>query len=211
MRIEVWSDVVCPWCYIGKRNLEAALRSFEHADAVEVVWRSYELDPTGPRQRSGSYVERIARKYGIDVGAARASMARMVSAGAEAGVDLRFETLRAGNTFDAHRLLHHAREVGVQHELKERLFAATFTEGEPIGDPDTLVRLAADVGIAPDDARRALEEGRFADAVRADEAEAEDVGVQGVPYFVVDRRFAVPGAQAPDVFLRVLDRAWDAS
>lgn len=208
MKIEIWSDIVCPWCYIGSRNLEQALASFAHADEVEVVWRAYELDPNAPAERQGTYVEHLARKYGTDPEQARAQLDRIVSAGAEAGVDLRFDEARPGNTFDAHRLLHLARERGVQRRLKERLFAATFTEGRPIGDRDTLVSLAADVGIPEGEARRTLDDEDFASQVKAEESAAHDLGVRGVPFLVFDRRLAVSGAQPPDVLLEVLDRAW---
>lgn len=208
MKVEIWSDVVCPWCFVGKRHLEAALADFAHAGDVEIEWKAYELDPHAPAIRPGSYAERISSKYGIPVGEARARIARIVDVGAAAGIDFRFDHARPGNTFDAHRLLHHAAATGRQDELKERLFAATFTEGHPIGDREVLVELAGDVGIAQDDARRVLESGEHADDVRLDERTAMELGVQGVPFFVFDRRFAVSGAQPPQVLLDVLQRAW---
>jgi predicted DsbA family dithiol-disulfide isomerase len=208
MKIEIWSDVVCPWCFVGKRHLEQALERFAHRDEVEVVWKAYELDPNAPPERSGSYPERIARKYGISEGQARASIARIVNAGADAGIDFRFDDLRGGNTFDAHRLLHFAASSGAQDALKERLLLATFTEGHPIGDRETLVKLAADVGIPESDARRVLDGDEFGREVRDDEAEAMEIGVTGVPFFVFDRRVAVSGAQPPETLLHVLERAW---
>jgi predicted DsbA family dithiol-disulfide isomerase len=208
MEIEIWSDVVCPWCYIGKRNLEAALARFEHRDEVSLRWRSFELNPGAPAVVEGRYVERLARKYGVDVDRAQAMIDRMTGAAAAAGLDVRFGISRPGCTFDAHRLLHLARDRGVQGELKERLFAAMFTEGEPIGDPETLVRLAAEVGLDADEARAVLDGGAYADEVRADEAEARELDVTGVPFFLVDRTVALSGAQPPDLLLRVLDRAW---
>ena len=208
MKIEVWSDVVCPWCYVGSRNLAEALRRFAHADQVEVEWRSYELDPRAPVERSGSYVDRISRKYGIPVGQARASMSRIIQVGADAGIDFRFDDARLGNTFDAHRLIHLARSHGRQDELKDRLFAAAFTEGRPIGDHETLVELAGEVGIPEADARRVLSSDEHADDVRADEADAIEVGVDGVPFFLIDRRFMIPGAQTPETVLAILERAW---
>jgi predicted DsbA family dithiol-disulfide isomerase len=207
--IEVWSDVVCPWCYVGSRNLGEALRRFPHADEVSVVWRSYELDPNGPRERDGSYVERIARKYGVPVGQARASMSRIISVGAEAGIDFRFDDARLGNTFDAHRLLHLARANGRQEALKDRLFLAAFTEGRAIGDPDTLVELAVDAGLDEADARRVLDGDEHAEDVRADEAAARQLDVQGVPHFLIDGRAVIPGAQPVETMLAVIQRAWD--
>lgn len=211
VRIDIWSDIVCPWCYVGSRRLDAALASFPHADDVEIVWRSYELDPNAPPERPGTYVEHLARKYGIDTEDARARLDHMTTVAADAGATLRFEAARPGNTFDAHRLLHLARTLGVQGELKERLLAATFTEGRPIADRETLTKLAADVGIGEDEARRTLDGDGFAAEVRADEAEARTIGVRGVPFFVFDRRYAVSGAQPPEVLLEVLEHTWRES
>jgi predicted DsbA family dithiol-disulfide isomerase len=209
MQVQVWSDVVCPWCYVGKRNLERALADFAHASDVHVEWKAYELDPEAPLRRPGNYVERIASKYGLSVSEARARMARIIGIGAGAGIDFRFDDAQPGNTFDAHRLLHLAMSLGVQNELKERLFAATFSEGQAISDRDVLVKLALDVGIPEADARRVLESREYADAVRNDEVEAMELGVRGVPFFVIDRRYGVSGAQPPDVLLGVLERAWN--
>jgi predicted DsbA family dithiol-disulfide isomerase len=210
VRIDIWSDVVCPWCYVGKRNLERALADFEHRDEVDVHWHAYELDPNAPPEREGPYAERLARKYRATPEQVEAMINRMVQAGAEAGVELRFDRSRAGNTFDAHRLLRFAAEFGpkVQGALKERLLQATFTEGEPIGDRETLVRLAADAGLDKNDARAVLDSDQYAADVRADEQLAHELDVTGVPFFVFDRTYALPGAQPPDVFAKVLDRAW---
>lgn len=208
MKIEIWSDVVCPWCYVGKRNFDAALAQFEHRDEVEVVWRSYELDPNAPLERTGNYAARLAKKYGVSEGEAKAMIARIVSAGAKAGVELRFDALRGGNTFHAHRLLHAAKAVGLQHELEERLFAATFTEGEPIGDREALVKAAMAVGIDEPLARGVLDSGTYGQDVRDDEVEAAELGVRGVPFFAFDRRYAVGGAQPPEVLLEVIQQAW---
>ncbi len=147
MKVEIWSDVVCPWCYVGKRRFEQALEGFAGRDEVEVVWRAFELDPSAPRERTGDYAVRLAEKYGTDLDAARAMIATMTDAAAQDGLDFRFDVARVGNTFDAHRLLHWAHLDGRQDALKERLLRATFTEGEPIGDHDVLVRLAGEVGL----------------------------------------------------------------
>ena len=208
MEIEVWSDVVCPWCYVGSRNLTEALRRFPHAPQVEVRWRSFELDPRAPTERSGSYVERLSRKYGVPTGEARARLSRIIQAGADSGIDFRFDDARLGNTFDAHRLLHLARSEGRQEALKDRLFAAAFTEGRRIGDRETLIALAVEAGIPEAAARRVLESEEHVDDVRSDEAEALELGVDGVPFFLVDRRFMIPGAQAPETVLAILERAW---
>jgi predicted DsbA family dithiol-disulfide isomerase len=208
MKVEIWSDVVCPWCFVGKRNFERALADFPHADALEVTWRSYELDPRGPAVREGTYAERIARKYGMDVGQARASMARMVNVGAEAGIDFKFDTMRPGNTFNAHRLLHFAKLHNRQHELKEALFNATFTECLPIGTDEALESVAVSVGLEADDVRGVLASEQFADEVRFDERVAQNIGITGVPFFLVDDAYGIPGAQDPQVYRNILDRAW---
>ncbi len=211
MRVEVWSDVVCPWCYIGKRRLEDALARFRHGDEIEVVWRSFELDPSAPRTREGDYATRLAGKYRVPVGEAEAMIDRMTRTGDDAGVDMRFDLARPGNTFDAHRLLHLAADRGVQDRLKERLMAATFTEGQPIGERDTLVRLAAEVGLDEEEARGVLESDAYAAEVRADERQAHAFGIDAVPFFVLDRRLGVPGAQPSDVLLAALEQAWEGA
>jgi predicted DsbA family dithiol-disulfide isomerase len=210
MRVEIWSDVVCPWCYIGKRNLEAALEGFAHRDEVEVVWRSFELDPGAPARREGPYAARLARKYRTTVEEAQAMIDRMTAAGASVGLDLRFDLAQPGNTFDAHRVLHLAARSGLQGRLKERLLAATFTEGQAIGDREVLVRLAAEAGLDADEVREVLASGAFGDEVRADEAEAVQREVTGVPSFVVDGSYAISGALPPAVLRRMLEKAWVA-
>ncbi|HET6818718.1 MAG TPA: DsbA family oxidoreductase [Mycobacteriales bacterium] len=207
MQVEIWSDVVCPWCYIGKRRFEQALARFAHADEVTVTYRSFELDPAAPAHREGTHEEHLARKYGMTVEQARGLNDQMTQTAAAEGLDFHFERIRGGNTFDAHRLLHHATTVGKQLELKERLLLATFTEGEPIADRDTLARVAKEVGI--DDADQVLASDRYSDAVRADEQQAAAYGISGVPFFVVDGKYGVSGAQPADLLLQVLDRAYD--
>ena len=207
MLVEVWSDVVCPWCYIGKRRLEQALARFEGRERVEVVWRPFELDPHGPAVRTEPYAERLASKYGTDLEGARAMIERMVGSAAGEGIEMRFDIARPGNTFDAHRLLHLARTRGVQAELAERLFAAAFTEGRAIGDRATLVELAVDVGLDAAEVGRLLEGDELAAEVRAEERVAARLGATGVPFFVFDRRYAVAGAQRPDVLLEALEAA----
>ena len=211
MRVEIWSDVVCPWCYIGKRNFEAALARFEHCDDVEVVWRSFELDPSAPAERTGDYATRLAAKYGVPVAEAQDMIDSMTRAAAGAGLDFRFDRARPGNTFDAHRLLHLAGEQGaaVQHALKERLLAATFTEGWPIGDRETLIRLAVDAGLDRGAVTGVLDSDAYAADVRADERQAAAFGITAVPFFVLDQTFGVPGAQPPDVLLGTLQQAWE--
>jgi predicted DsbA family dithiol-disulfide isomerase len=208
MDVEIWSDVVCPWCYVGKRRFEEALARFEHKDAVVVHFRSFELDPHAPRVREGNHEEQLASKYGMSIEAARASHRRLADLASEHGVTMRFDQVRSGNTFDAHRLLHLAAEHGVQGQLKERLMSAYFTEGRAIGDTDTLAALAVETGLAEDLVREVLGGGAYADDVRADEALARDYGVTGVPFFVIAGKYAVAGAQRSDVLLDALEQAW---
>lgn len=209
MKVEIWSDVVCPWCYVGKRNFEAALAEFEHRDDVTVTYRSFELDPSAPPERDGPYGAHLARKYGLSEDQALNMMESMTKTGSRAGVVLDFEKARPGNTFDAHRLLHLAAEKGLQEALKERLLRANFSEGERVGDRGTLVRLAGEVGIPAEEAAAVLDSDAYAAAVRADEELAMDLGISAVPYFVIDRKFGIPGAQAPDVISQALRRAWE--
>lgn len=206
LRIDVWSDIACPWCYVGKRRLEAALAEFPHE--VELTFHSFELDPNAPRVREDtSYVERLATKYRKSPEQAQQMLDHMTQTGAGEGLELRFDRVRAGNTFDAHRLLHLARDKGVQVALKERLMRAYFSEGVAIGEPDALVPLAIDAGLAESEVRDVLAGDRYKDAVREDEQLAAELGIHGVPFFVFDGRLAVSGAQTPDVLLEVLEKS----
>ena len=210
MKIEIWSDVVCPWCYIGKRRFEAALAEFEHADDVEVLWRSFELDPNAPdsREITESQAELLAKKMGRPLEQVRAMQAQVTSVAASVGLQYRLDQTRPGNTFDAHRLLHLALEQDLQDPLKERFDAATFTEGLSVSDPDELARLAVEVGLDEARVREVLDSDEFAEAVRADESQARAYGISGVPFFVIDGRYGVSGAQEPDAILGVLRQAW---
>lgn len=211
MRVEIWSDVACPWCYIGKRRFETALASFPHRAQVEVVWRSFELDPGAPQERLGDYAVMISKKYGVPLEKGQEMIDTMTAAAAGDGLDFHFERARVGNTFDAHRLLHLARERGVQDALKERLLRAAFTDGEPIGDHEALVRLAGEIGLDETEARAVLDSDRYRAEVRADEAQAQAYGISGVPFFVVDEKYGVSGAQSSESFSEVLATAWAES
>jgi predicted DsbA family dithiol-disulfide isomerase len=199
---------VCPWCYIGKRRLERALSEFEQGEEVEVHWRSFELDPNAPSVREGDPAGRLARKYGISVDEARAAHERMTALAAAEGLHYRLGATRPGNSFMAHRLLHLAREHGLQNQLKERLLAAYFCEGAAIGDPDVLLSQAGAVGLETSEVDKVLKSGAYGDEVRADEAEATEREITGVPFFLVGNRFGIPGAQDTDTMLIVLRRAW---
>jgi predicted DsbA family dithiol-disulfide isomerase len=208
LRIDVWSDVVCPWCAIGKRRLEAALALFPHRDRVEVVWRAFELDPEAPRVREGDHAARIAEKYGMTKDEAEARIRHISEIAAKEGLDFQLGRARSGNTFDAHRLLLLAADRGVQDAVEERFFRAYLTEGEPIGDPEALVRLGADAGLDADEARSVLTTTRYAGEVREEEAAARTIGIRGVPFFLFDGALAVSGAQPSEVILRALEQAW---
>jgi predicted DsbA family dithiol-disulfide isomerase len=192
----------------SKRRFEKALASFEHRDEVEVVWRSFELDPTAPATIDVDLIDRLESKYGVPRAQAEAMNARVSGIAAEEGLAYRLDIARPGNTFDAHRLLHLGAAHGVQHELGERLLAAYQSEGRPIADHETLVHAATAVGIDEHEAREMLDSDRFADAVRADEETGRQLGITGVPFFAIDRRLGVSGAQSVDVLLAALHEAW---
>ncbi|HEX8994850.1 MAG TPA: DsbA family oxidoreductase [Ktedonobacterales bacterium] len=211
MEVEIWSDVVCPWCYIGKRRFEKALEQFPHREAVNVHWRSFELDPNAPQQYPGTLNEMLARKYGTTPGQAAQMNARVSGLAADEGLDYHLDEAKPSNTFNAHRLLHLAAERGKQAEVKERLMRAYFTEGQPVGDPETLARLVAEAGLDAGEARAALATDEYADDVRADEERAAMFGIRGVPFVVIDERYGVSGAQPTEVFLQALQTAWAAA
>jgi predicted DsbA family dithiol-disulfide isomerase len=211
LTVEVWSDVACPWCYVGKRRLEAALARFPARDSVDVVWRSFELDPAAPNAypTNVSYAARLAKKYGRTEAQAEQMLAQMTELAAREGLSFDFSRIRSGNTFNAHRMLHLAREQGLGGALKERLFSGYFERGEAPGNPDTLLEMARDVGMDPDRAQALLSTDLYAAEVRAEEREAASIGVGGVPFFLLARRYAVGGAQSAEVMLQALTRAFD--
>jgi len=211
MQIEVWSDVICPWCYIGKRKLEMALAKFPHWAQVQVVWRSYELDRAAPRLPSGTLDEMLAAKYDVTLQEATAMNARVTAAAKEVGLDYHLERARPGNTFDAHRLLHYAAARQLGDAASERMMRGYFSESLAVGDRKALARLAPEFGIPEHEARALLESDAYADAVRADEARAENFGITGVPCFVIDERIVIAGAQPVEVFSAALMQAWQGN
>jgi predicted DsbA family dithiol-disulfide isomerase len=208
VNIEIFSDVVCPWCAIGKRRFDVALERFGHRDDVDVTWRAFELDPGAPALAEGDLASHLASKYAMTKEQAVASQERLAAMAAQEGLEFHFDRARRANTFDAHRLLHHALEVGLQDALKERLFLAYFRDGEAISDHETLVRLAEESGLDGTKASEILASGLYDDDVRSDEADARALGITGVPFFLIDRHFGISGAQSPDSILDVLDQAW---
>ena len=211
MDVEIWSDVVCHWCYVGKRQFEEALGRFGHADEVTVSWRSFELDPSSPPEVGMSMDRILERKYGMTADQAQAANQQMTALAAGVGLEYHLDRVRAGNTFDAHRLIHLAATHGQGGAMKERLLAAYFTEGRSVGDHATLAELAGEVGLDPVEVTDTLAGQAFAADVRADEARGSALGATGVPFFVIDETYGVAGAQGADVLLGVLERAWAES
>jgi predicted DsbA family dithiol-disulfide isomerase len=210
MDIEIWSDIACPWCYVGKRRFEAALAAFEHRDEVSVTWRSFELDPAAPAQRTVDSATHLAQKYGMSRDEALARQRSLAEVAAGDGLDMRSDLARGGNTFDAHRLVQLAKAHGAQVAMKERLMRAYHTEGAPIGDPETLLRLALEVGLPADEVRDVLATDRYAADVREDERTAMELGINAVPFFVVDRRLGAAGAHPAEALGELLRRGWEA-
>ena len=211
MKVEIWSDVACPWCYIGKRRSESALAQFAHRDQVEVTWRSFQLDPQAPRDSGQTVSEILARKYGVSLAQAEAMNGRVSALAAQEGLEYHLDKTQYGNTFDAHRLIHLAATRNLQDAVKERLFKAYFTEGARLDDAETLVRLVAEVGIDADEARAMLGTDAYADEVRADERRAQMLGIRGVPFFVIDEKYGVSGAQPSATLREVFEQAWAES
>jgi predicted DsbA family dithiol-disulfide isomerase len=211
VQVEIWSDVVCPWCYLGKRRFERALSGFEGRDDVEVVFRSFELDPSAPADRSEVLTEHLAGKYGVDLAQAQAMQDQVSALAAQEGLTYRFELARTARTFDAHRVLHLAREQGRQPEVLERLMAGYFGEGARINEASTLQRLGVQAGLDEDALRDVLASDAYTDAVRDDEALAASFGIRGVPFFVADRRLGLSGAQSVTVLVQFLAQALSAT
>jgi predicted DsbA family dithiol-disulfide isomerase len=211
MQVEIWSDIVCPWCYLGKRRFERALAGFEHRDQVQVVYRSFELDPAAPPDVTTPTVERLAANYGMSPEQAEQAQRQMEERAAADGLTFRMAGLRSGNTRDAHRLLQLAKEAGLQDELMERLQRAYFTDQESIFDHQSLARFATEIGLDGDDVAAVLASGQYTDHVETDEQMARSLGATGVPLFVIDRKYGISGAQPAETIASVLERAWRES
>ncbi|MDI9834037.1 DsbA family oxidoreductase [Streptomyces sp. KAU_LT] len=211
MRVEIWSDIACPWCYVGKARFEKALAAFPHRDQVEVVHRSFELDPGRAKGDIQPVITMLTRKYGMSAEQAQAGEENLGAQAAAEGLAYRTEGRDHGNTFDMHRLLHLAKRHGRQDELIQILYRANFAEERSVfaeGD-DRLVELAVEAGLDADEVRRVLADpDAYADDVRADEREAAQLGANGVPFFVLDRAYGVSGAQPAEVFTQALTQAW---
>jgi predicted DsbA family dithiol-disulfide isomerase len=214
VKVDVWSDVVCPWCYLGKRRLEAALARFPHEEEVSVVWHAFELDPSAPRRRELPPAEHLGRKYGMTPEQVAASWQRLTNLAAAEGLEYHLDRTQGGNTFDAHRLIQLGAELGLQEpglqdRVKERFLRAYFTESAAIGEPEVLENLAVEAGLPQDEVADVLGTDLFADAVREDELTARRYGINGVPFFVLGERYGVSGAQSAELLLEALTSAWD--
>jgi predicted DsbA family dithiol-disulfide isomerase len=207
MKIEIWSDVVCPWCYIGKRRLERALGEFEHAGEVEIAWRSFQLNPDTPPGTAVPTLDYLARRFGPQASAMTTRVAELARA---EGLDFDFGAALTVNTLDAHRVLHLAADLGLGDAAKERLLRAHFSEGADLSDHETLSRLLIEVGAGEQRVRAVLASDEYAGAVRADFEEARMLGASGVPFFVIDRRYGVSRAQPAETFLHALRTAYAA-
>jgi predicted DsbA family dithiol-disulfide isomerase len=209
MQIEVWSDVICPWCYIGKRRLEMALAKFPHWESVQVVWRSFELDRDAPRRYPGTLDEMLAQKYHVSPQKAAEMNAHVSEVAKEAGLEYRLSEAHPGNTFDAHRLIHFAASRQLDDGASERLMHAYFSESLAVGDHAALARLAPEFGIAENEALTILRSDAYSNAVRADEARAAQFGITAVPNFLIDENIGISGAQPVEVFSKALEQAWN--
>jgi len=207
MQVEIWSDLVCPWCYIGKRRFERGLAMVEHGDGIEIVHRAYQLNPAMAKGEVRDHHDALMTKYGMSDSQASAMQQQMERTAAAEGLEFHLVGGVTGNTFDAHRLVHLGRARGLQDGVLERLYRAHFTEQRSIFDEAPLAALAVEAGLGEADARAALAGDAFADAVNAEIREARGLGISGVPYFVIGRRYAVSGAQPPELFAEALTRA----
>ena len=208
MRIDVWSDILCPFCHLGRRHLELALEQFEHADEVGVVWHSFQLDRNAPAVDDTPVVDAVAQKYGVPREQMVLQQERMAADAAAVGLDFQWQRLRGGNSYDAHRLIHLAREHGREAEVTDRVMRAWYSEGEAIGDHETLVRLATEAGLGEDAVREMLAGDDHGIDVRTDLALASQIGITSVPTFVLDQKYGVTGAQPVDVLLDAIRQVW---
>lgn len=209
MIVEIWSDVVCPFCYMGKRKFEIALEQFQQRDEVQVIWHSFQLDPAAKRIPGKDIHDYLAAKYGRDREWAKERNDEVAAKAKEVGLEYNFDKAIPVNTFDAHRLIHLAVAHGLQGKAEERVFAAYFTEGKDIGDFTTLVSLGVEIGLDPEEVQTMLASTDYADSVKSDIEEAESLGINGVPFFVFDRKYAVSGAQPSHLFLETLHQVWE--
>jgi len=208
MKIEIWSDVVCPFCYIGKRKLEKALDKFPLKDQVEIEWKSFQLNPEEKTNPSINTLEHLAQSKGWSMDQTKEITSNVVEMAKEHGLEFDFEKAKVANTKNAHRLIHFAEKQGKGGEMKERLLKAYFSDGENVDDPNTLIKLGAEIGLNESEIKSMLASNQFDDAVDQDIYESRLIGVRGVPFFVLDRKFGISGAQPDEVFEETLEKAW---
>lgn len=209
MKVDIWSDIVCPFCYLGKRLFENALEEFEHKDEIEIVWHSFELSPDLKTDPSKNTYEYLAEKKGWTLEQSKQMHGQIIERAKEAGLEYNFDTAIPANSFDAHRLLHLAKQKGVQNELEEQLFKAHFTDGKNIDDKNDLLEIGLNSGLSKEEISDVLESDKFADDVRTDISIAQQIGIQGVPFFVLNNKYAVSGAQPKEAFVQALNKAWE--
>lgn len=209
MNVEIWSDVMCPFCYIGKRKFEKALEQFPHKNDITIIWKSFQLDPTTVTDPGLNTIETLAKKKGWSKEQANETVTHVTNIAKQVGLDFHFEKAVVANSFDAHRLSHLAKKHGKQNELEEKLFAAYFTEGKNTADYDTLLQIGTEIGLDVKEIEDVLKSDRYANEVQLDTKQAQQIGVSGVPFFVLDNKYAISGAQEPDTFLQALKKAYE--
>jgi protein disulfide-isomerase len=209
LKVQIWSDIMCPFCYIGKRRIEEALQNFEHKEAVEIEWKSYQLDASFIASPEDNMVEHLAEKYRKDNDWAQNMLDNMTQNAKTAGLDFHFEKAVLANSFNAHRLLHLAKKHNLANDLEELLFKAYLTEGKNINDLDTLSKLGIEVGLDSEEVSQVLNSDTYGSEVKKDQEEANAIGVQGVPFFVLDNKYAISGAQPASTFLETLEKVWE--
>lgn len=209
MKVEIWSDIVCPFCYIGKRKFENALKDFEHKDKVEIVWRSFQLDPDMKFIPGQSVHQYLANRKGVTLEKGKEMNDYMSGIAKEVGLQYNFDIAIINNTLNAHRLLHLAQKNDLQDETKEALFVAYYTQGKDVGDTETLVAIGESVGLPAYEIRTMLQSDEYINEVQLDQYRAQQVGAQGVPFFVFNNKYAISGAQPTDTFAEVLNKVWD--
>ncbi|MEO6908657.1 MAG: DsbA family oxidoreductase [Abditibacteriaceae bacterium] len=211
MKVDIWSDIRCPFCYIGKRKFEIALEQFPHKDNIEVVWHSFELDLNLKTDPSANSLERLAQRKGMTIQQAQQMVQHVSDAAKEA--DLHFDTSKTvtANSFNAHRLIQLAKTKGLGKEAKEQLLKAFFIDSKNIDDDQTLTEIGSLIGLDPDEVEKLLSSNAYEEAVRQDEMQAQNLGINGVPFFIFNNKYAVSGAQSPATFLQALEQSWGES
>lgn len=208
MKIEIWSDIMCPFCYIGKRRFDEAIAQFEHKDQVEIIWKSFMLSPELKTDPSKNINQFLAEHKGISLEEATGMNDYVTNMAAQAGLTYDFSKAVVANSFNAHRFSHFAKQYGKQNEAEEKLFAAYFTEGKNIDDAETLIKIATELGLDATKFASVMSSGAYAKDVMADIEEAQELGIRGVPFFVLNRKYAISGAQETAVFLDTLQKAY---